>query len=266
MAVALIKEDIDRWFEYGVYPRTRTIYLGGIHGYDHGEDEDHLGESGIYWNTARRMIQSLHLLDSNIDQPITVVMNSVGGDWQHGMAIYDAIRLSKCHITIINMSHARSMTSLIFQAADLRIIAPNGYYMIHDGTSGFGGIPRSAINWIQYEKDVILPKMYSIYLERIKEVDGKGEYKVDIHEAAEILNSKIPDGSKRILPSRGIEGIKLSHIQALCSQDTIFTPTEMIRLNFVDRMMETGDLVGAYVNPKMHGLPTGLESLQDEDE
>jgi hypothetical protein len=38
----------------------------------------------------------------------------------------------------------------------------------------------------------------------------------------------------------------------------------MLALNFADRTLQTNDLVGAYVNPKMHGLPTGLASLPEE--
>ena len=264
---SIIKEDLDRLFEYGLYLRTRTIWMGGISDYDYGGEETD-ADPGVYWNTARRLIMALHILDSNAqrgEKPITVIMNSCGGDWSHGMAMYDAIRSSKNYVTIINMSHARSMSSLIFQAADYRITAPNGYYMIHDGYNAIDGQPRTVFAWSDYDKEVILPKMYQIYLDRLHEVDEDNNPKVNISEAAEIINEKLPKGAERVRVSKGVKGIKLSHIEQLCSKDTLFTPEEMIRLNFADRMLERNDLTGAYANPSMHGLPTGLDSLEGDE-
>jgi len=244
------------------------LYLGGIAMNDEGGDATMNEEAGIYWNTARRVIKGLHYLDANArmgDKPITIIMNSCGGDWDHGMAIYDAIRQCHNHVTIINMSHARSMTSLIFQAADYRITAPHGFYMIHDGTEAVSDIPKTVYNAVNYTRTVVTPTMYNIYLKRLQELDEQGEPKVDIKVAAEILNDKLPEGVQRIQPYKGVKGIKLGHVAQLCGQDTYFTPEEMVRLNFADRMLETGDLAGGYANPKMHGLPTGQQSLSVDD-
>lgn len=257
-------EDIDLLFTRGVYLKTRTIYLGGMSG-DDSADQD--VDPGIQWNTARRLLLSLHLLEANApkgDKPITILMNSVGGDWSHGMAIYDAIRSAKNHVTIINLSHARSMTSLIFQAADYRVTAPNGYYLIHDGSFGVEAQPQTVITNVDYERTIAMPTMYRVYLSRLQELDDEGKPRVDINDAAEIINAKLPAGAERIRPSRGIKGVTMSHVEQLCSRDTFFTPTEMIRLNFADRLLEAQDLVGGFVNPKMHGLPIGMASLEDE--
>lgn len=239
------------------------MYLGGISEQDYGADDVIWADPGVYWNTARRLILGLSTLDDPKGaQPITVIMNSCGGDWSHGMAIYDAVASCRSHITAINMSHARSMSSLIFQAADLRITAPNSYYMIHDGHEYIGDIPKSVANWVEYSQTVSGPQMYNIYLDRLQEQDEKGEPKVDMHAAADILNAKLPKGAERIRPARGV---KLDHIAQLCGQDTFFTPDEMVTLNFADRKLEPGDLAGAYVNPDMHGLPTGQASLHDHE-
>ena len=71
----------------------------------------------------------------------------------------------------------------------------------------------------------------------------------------------LPEGAQRVQPSKGIKGITRTHVQQLCARDTFFTAREMVRLNFADRLLDTNDLVGGYVNPNMHGLPTGLDSL-----
>lgn len=263
---SIVKEDIDRWYDVGVYPKTRMIYLGAISANDTGCESEFIEDSGVHWNTSRRLIKALHLLDSNAqqgDKPITIIMNSQGGDWTYGMAMYDAIRQAKNHVTIINMAAARSMSSLIFQAGDYRITAPNGFFMIHDGWFGIDSTPRTVMSWTEYEKKHCLPLMYQIYLNRLKETDENDEFKVDIAEAASIINAKLPEGAERLRPSRGVDGIKLKNIQQLCSKDTIFTAEEMIKLNFADRMMHSNDLAGAYANPNMHGLPSGQKSLEE---
>ena len=260
------REDIDRFYWYGINPRARVLWLGGIQEHDPGGDDAALEESGIYWNTARRMLMGLSLLDMpRGNLPITIIMNSCGGDWDHGMAIYDAITHCRSHITIINMSHARSMSSIIFQAADLRITAPHGFYMIHDGFEGAEDIPKSVYNSVDYSRDHVQPAMYRVYLDRLQEHDDEDSPKVDIREAASILNRKLPRGARRISSAQGVRGITLDHMAQLCGQDTFFTPEEMIKLNFADRLLERGDLAGAYANPGMHGLPTGLQSLDSED-
>ena len=71
------REDLEIWYDYGINPRTRTLYLGGRAAHDEG-DEYGFGDPGIYWNTARRLIKGLHYLDATKrdDLPITIIMNS----------------------------------------------------------------------------------------------------------------------------------------------------------------------------------------------
>jgi ATP-dependent protease ClpP protease subunit len=250
------RDDLDRFYWYGINPRTRVLYLGGILEQDHGQDETMSEDPGIYWNTARRLVLGLSTLDDPKGaQPLTIIMNSCGGDWDHGMAIYDAITHCRSHVTIINMSHARSMTSIIFQAADLRITAPHGFYMIHDGFEGAWDIPKSVQNMVEYSKQHTGPTMYRIYLERLRAAEDQAA-------VARVLNSKLPQGARKV---NARQGVNEDHMRQLCGQDTFFTPDEMVTLNFADRKLEAGDLAGAYANPDMHGLPTGQASLHDDE-
>lgn len=254
----MLREDLDRWLTHGLSPHTRVLYLGGT-------ETDEI-DAEISWTTTWRLIRGLHYLEAtgtSGKKPITVIMNSPGGDWSMGMAIYDAIKHCKNHVTIINMSHASSMTSIIFQAADYRITSPNGYYLIHDGSKGLEDTARTVISSAEYERDHVLPTMYKVYLDRILERDEAGKPKVDFARAAEIINSKLPHGAEKVNPRRPV---KLNHIAQLCTRDTFFTPEEMIHLNLADRLLETGDLIGAYANPDLHGRPVGAESLLPNDE
>lgn len=253
-------DDLDMYFYHGVNPTTRTLWLGGVAQSDPGADDEATEESGIYWNTARRLILGLAALDDP-KRPITIIMNSCGGDWNHGMAVYDAIRQCRSHVTVINMSHARSMTSLIFQAADLRITAPHSYYMIHDGEEGVHGTPATVTSTVAFNRAHMDRTMYQIYLNRLLETNDTGEPRVSVDVATRLLNAKLPEGAEKI---RRSVGVKEKHIRQLCSRDTFFTPEEMVQLNFADRLLESGDLAGAYANPDMHGLPIGQASLLDD--
>jgi len=66
-------------------------------------------------------------------------MSSAGGNWNDGMAIFDAISTCKSHVIMLVYGQAESMSSIILQAADTRIMMPNAYFMCHFGSSGFEG-------------------------------------------------------------------------------------------------------------------------------
>ena len=110
-----------------VNPHTREIFL---HSYVDSETEE---EPGVEYRTAITLEKNISLLNRLNDKPIIIHMHSPGGDWNDGMAIYDAIKCSKCHVTILAYAHASSMSSIILQAADLRLLLPNTEVLIHFG-------------------------------------------------------------------------------------------------------------------------------------
>ncbi len=127
-------DDIDKFFDYDISIPTRTMYMGSI------ETELEGDESGTDSAMAERTIKCLHILEHDEaaaeqgEKPITIIMNNIGGDVFHGLAIYDAIKFCKNHVDIKVFGHAMSMGSIILQAADRRIMAPNSRMMIHYGT------------------------------------------------------------------------------------------------------------------------------------
>jgi len=76
-------------------------------------------------------------------KPIIIHQCTCGGDWNYGIAIYDAIAFSDSYTVLLAHAHARSMSSIIPQAANRRIIMPNADFMIHFGTNSFDGDGRS---------------------------------------------------------------------------------------------------------------------------
>lgn len=161
MSKKIVKDDIDRFYDYEVYAPTRTIYMGSV------ENDMEKGESGVDGAMAERVIKALHILDQK-DEPITIIMNNVGGDWYHGMAIYDAIKNCKSHVTIKVFGYAMSMGGVILQAADHRVLAGNSRFMMHYGYAGWEGHAKTFQKWAK-EFDKIDSDMEQLLLEKIKE-------------------------------------------------------------------------------------------------
>ena len=88
-------------------------------------------------DTARSCIERLRELANENDRPITVYINSAGGNVTDGLAIHDAIRhvVSRgIEVTIIVQGMAYSMGSIVLQAASAgrRLSFPHSWIMIHE--------------------------------------------------------------------------------------------------------------------------------------
>lgn len=171
MAKKFEKDDIDHFYDYGIYAPSRTLYMGS-----EGEDVDG-GEAGVDFLMAERIIKGLHILDTMApagDKPITIIMNNPGGYVDHGMAIYDAIKACNNHVTIIVRGNACSMGGYILQAADERIMSPHSTFMFHAGYDGHSSNhPEIIKRWVAYNEKMskVLNK---ILLDRINEKRAKG--------------------------------------------------------------------------------------------
>ena len=134
---------------YGANIDTREIFLHNYYSADADENP------GVEYKMSNTFLKNIRALEIKSDsKPITIHMHSVGGEWSDGMAIYDAILMSKCYVTIIAYGQAESMSSIIFQAADRRLITKNTYFMSHFGSTAAGGEYLSVQNWVKYEKHI----------------------------------------------------------------------------------------------------------------
>lgn len=154
------RDDVDKFFDYGIDLAHRTIYLGSVT-IEEGED------SGVDAHMAERVIKALHILDQK-NEPITIIMNNPGGDYYHGMAIFDAIKACQSEVTVKVFGMAMSMGAAILQAADHRVMAPNARFMIHYGYDNIQGHAKNALVWAQESKK-LNGLMEELLLERIRE-------------------------------------------------------------------------------------------------
>lgn len=147
--------------EFGVLVATREIFLVG-EDYTRSFDD---AEPGVEYLMASRFIKNLRILEQHGHGDILVHMKTCGGEWAEGMAIYQAIKTCKSYVTILNYTHARSMSSIILQAADYRAMLPYSTFMYHDGTFGTSGTVKQAHT--EYEQLKLSERqMMEIYLDR----------------------------------------------------------------------------------------------------
>src|SRR5712664_2328170 len=88
-------------------------------------------------DTARAAIERLRELANEGNRPITLFINSAGGNVTDGLAIHDSIRhiISRgIEVTIIVQGMAYSMGSIVLQAASdgRRLAFPHSWIMIHE--------------------------------------------------------------------------------------------------------------------------------------
>lgn len=188
MASKIVKESLDRFFDYDLHIETRTIYLGD------NEDEhgDVAGQVGPLM--AERLIKTLILFNQTPEKPIKIILNTGGGYVTHGYAIYDAIKASPCHVTIEVMGQASSMGVIILQAADERIIHPNAILMAHNGTDSHNMADVINIEkWAEYSKKVDRPRMYEIFAEKSKRKASYWEHKC-VHDFIMTAEQAVEEG------------------------------------------------------------------------
>ena len=149
---------------YGLDLQFDQIYLMGSDEYISHEMED---EPGIEFSMAGHFIKNLNILMSRNTDPILIHMKTCGGYWEEGMAIYDAIASCPNKTTILNYNHARSMSSIIFQAANKRVMMPHSTFMFHEGDVAFSGTPKMLRSFHSQEA-VALDIMLDIYAESMK--------------------------------------------------------------------------------------------------
>ncbi len=106
--------------------KTRTILLTGEIDKDSGE----------------RVIRQLLLLESLAGEPITIMIDSPGGDVDAGFAIFDMIRFIRNEVRIVGMGLVASAGALVLLAVprERRFGLPNSHYLIHQPLSGIRGV------------------------------------------------------------------------------------------------------------------------------
>ena len=119
--------------------KTRTVLLVG-------EIDTELSE---------KVVRQLLLLDSISAEPITLLIDSPGGDVYAGFSIFDVIRFIKAPVRIVGIGLIASAAALVLIAVpkERRFGLPNSSYLIHQPLSGMNGVAtESGIHARELEK------------------------------------------------------------------------------------------------------------------
>ena len=118
----------------------RSISIYDAIGYDYWTGE------GV---TARRVASALRTLGAG---PVTVNVNSPGGDMFEGLAIYNLLREHKGDVTVKVLGIAASAASIIAMAGDTVQIARAAFFMVHNSwvvAAGNRNDLREIADWLE---------------------------------------------------------------------------------------------------------------------
>jgi ATP-dependent Clp protease protease subunit len=140
----------DVLFDNGIDVVTRRLFLND------GVDE-------LMYNKALAGLAYLNTM--RVDEPITIVLNTCGGDINYAFAIYDLIRMNPTTVNILVNGHCMSAGVLILQAATERAATPSSDFMIHYGSQWNDG------DWTKVERAVdfykkVRDRHFNVLLER----------------------------------------------------------------------------------------------------
>lgn len=201
-----IEQDFTNLHNYNVDIPNREIYL-------HSYFSDSESEPGVDYRSAIIFEKNLRYLNTLSLEPIIVHMHLPGGDWQDCLGIYDNIKASKSKVVIVAYAKVESSSSVLLQAADLRILSSNTNFLIHYGSISVDNEHKAAlsmIHWSEKESE----KMIDIFTERC-------------------INSKICKDKnwKKMIVKKHIIN------QLATKRDWILTSEEAVDYNFADGIL-----------------------------
>lgn len=201
-----IETDLYNLHNHNIDTKNREIYL---HSYI-AEGEDY----GVDHRVATNFQKNIRYLNTVSIEPILIHMHLPGGIWTDCLGIYDAIRFSKSKTVILAYGSVESASSVILQAADLRVLMPNTNLLIHYGSFSINEehskAAASSVEWNEKECD----KMVDIFTDKCIQ--------------SELAKEK---NWKRMMAKKHI----VSQLANKC--DWILTANESVKYNFADGVL-----------------------------
>jgi ATP-dependent Clp protease protease subunit len=153
--------------------RTRSLFLfQEIRG-----DED---ESAI--TKASFIGRDLMFLDDVVEAPITLYINSPGGDITGGLALIQIMRNLRSPVHTVVMGQAVSMAAIVAVAGDRRLAYPWARWLLHRGKAEAGGdaddiaIAAKELKILDGYADFLLTQRTRIPAERLKRFQQKDRW------------------------------------------------------------------------------------------
>jgi len=197
---------------------TREIYLHSSYG------NDESGESGVEYRMATTFVKNLHVLQGQNFDPVLVHMHSIGGEWGDGMAIFNAMQFTPVPVTMVAYAQASSMSGVILQAADHRILTPDCDFMIHHGSIYIHDNSMAAKSAID-SNERLCRRMLDVFAKRAKQGSFFIERGYNENRIKAYLDRKIKDKSDWHLSAE--EAVHYGFADAILGESGYEDPTNL---------------------------------------
>src|SRR2546427_11918083 len=203
-----------------IVERLRDVYLIG----------------DIEKDTARQAIERLRDLANDNNRPITLYINSAGGNVTDGLAIHDAVRhiVSRgIEVTIIVQGMAYSMGSVVLQAASdgRRLAFPHSWIMIHEPAKWAGWQSTTAaaqhlerLKQMQDQIYKILSSRSGKPLRQIIKDTKRTDFYLDAQKAREyglidaVVAGELPEPKPVVVEMKGMSGERAEPISVAAQE------------------------------------------------
>lgn len=145
-------------------------------------------------------IAALRTFDAANSKPITLIINSIGGHAWAAFGIYDAICLARSKVFGQVFGEAASAATIILQACDTRLLAPNSRWMMHNPSQG--SVVGSDIR----------------------------DYRVDMKEIKYLTDLCYEKYAEK-------SNLSIDAIKKMCETTTYLTPEEAVRYGLADEVL-----------------------------
>jgi ATP-dependent protease ClpP protease subunit len=175
---------------------SREIYL---HGYADMDEEP-----GVEYRMATSFVKNMHILEMQGARNILVHMHTIGGNWSDGMAIFNTIQTSRSPVTVLGYAQASSMSGVVFQSADKRILMPDCETMIHHGSLTIDDTTMAVKSAVD-QNEKYCRRMLQIFADRA--VSGRyfKDRKYSVKRAATFIDQKIRQaGDWYLMPDEAV--------------------------------------------------------------
>ena len=107
-------------------------------------------------SSADLIKQLMYLENSQDNEPITLYINSPGGDVSSGLAVYDYIKTMQSPVNTVCIGMAASMGAILFLSGQNRSMLENSQVMIHDPSFAKNSLSGSKPLEIQKQLDKLI--------------------------------------------------------------------------------------------------------------
>ena len=171
---------------FGLDEKNREIFL---------QNKEEIENPGVDYRMSNVFLKNMRILETQNNDPITIYMQSEG-----------------CKTTIVAYNQVESMSSIIIQAADKRILMPNCIFMCHFGSTDLSGDFLSSQNFAKVDKRN-MHEMVDIYAERCYKTGRHfkdGGYSLSKVKA--LIKRKMKDGDWYLSAAEAVEYGFVDHV------------------------------------------------------